>query len=75
MVYIDFDNQLGFALKQLRFKSRSVYTRYTNRNSKVYGHGSFVRYNWSGLDSKMTLSRRAGKALTREALTIEQSKT
>ncbi len=52
MVYVDFDNQLGFALKQLRFKSRSVYTRYTNHDSKVYGCGGFVRYNLSGLDSK-----------------------
>ncbi len=52
MVYIDFDNQLGFALKQLRFKSRSVYMRYTNCDSKVYGRGGFVRYNLSGLDSQ-----------------------
>ncbi len=52
MVYIDFDNQLGFALKQLRFKSRSVYTRYTNHNSKVYRRGGFVRYDLSGLDLK-----------------------
>ncbi len=43
MVYIDFDNQLGFALKQLRFKSRSVYMRYTNRNSEVYGRGGFCK--------------------------------
>ncbi len=66
---------MGFALKQLRFKSRSVYMRYTNCDSKVYGCGGFVRYNLSGLDSKTTSSRRAGKDLTREALTIEQSKT
>ncbi len=52
VVYVDFDNQLGFALKQLRFKSRSVYMRYTNCNSEVYGCGGFVRYNLSGLDSK-----------------------
>ena len=52
MVYVDFDNQLGFASKQLRFKSRSVYTRYTNHDSEVYGRGGFVRYNLSGLDSK-----------------------
>ncbi len=52
MVYVDFDNQLGFSLKQLRFKSRSVYTRYTNCNSEVYEHGGFVRYNLSGLDSQ-----------------------
>ncbi len=52
MVYVDFDNQLGFALKQLQFKSRSVYTRYTNHDSEVYGCGGFVRYNLSGLDSK-----------------------
>ncbi len=43
MVYVDFDNQLGFALKQLRFKSRSVYTRYTNHDSEVYGHGGFCK--------------------------------
>ncbi len=53
MVYVDFDNQLGFASKKLRFKSRSVYMRYTNRDSKVYGCGGFVRYNLSGLDSKL----------------------
>ncbi len=52
MVYIDSDNQLGFALKQLRFKFRSVYMRYTNRNSEVYGCEGFVRYNLSGLDLK-----------------------
>ncbi len=52
MVYVDFDNQLSFALKQLRFKSRSVYTRYTNHNNEVYGCGGFVRYNLGGLDSK-----------------------
>ncbi len=52
VVYVDFDNQLGFASKQLRFKSRSVYMRYTNRNSEVYRCGGFVRYNLSGLDSK-----------------------
>ncbi len=52
VVYVDFDNQLGFALKQLRFKSRSVYTRYTNCDSEVYGRGGFVRYNLNGLDSQ-----------------------
>ncbi len=52
MVYVDFDNQLGFTLKQLRLKSRSVYTRYTNRDSEVYECGGVVRYNLSGLDSK-----------------------
>ncbi len=52
MVYVDFNNQLGFASKQLWFKSKSVYTRYTNCNSEVYGSGGFVRYNFSGLDSK-----------------------
>ncbi len=52
MVYIDFDNQLGFALKQLQFKSRSVYMRYTNHDSEVYGCEGFARYNLSGLDSQ-----------------------
>ena len=52
VVYVDFNNQLGFASKQLQFKSRSVYMRYTNRDSEVYGCGGFVRYNLSGLDSK-----------------------
>ncbi len=52
MVYVDFDNQLGFALKQLRFKSRHVYMRYTNHDSKVYECGGFIRYNLSGLDLK-----------------------
>ncbi len=52
MVYVDFDNQLGFALKQLQFKSRSAYMRYTNCDSKVYECGGFVRYNLNGLDSQ-----------------------
>ena len=50
VVYVDFDNQLGFALKQLQFKSKSVYTRYTNCDTEVYERGGFVRYNLSSLD-------------------------
>ncbi len=74
VVFLDINNQLG--LFQNNFHSNlEVFTRDTLIAIARYMDVGVCKVYLSGLDFETASSRKAGKALTRQALTIKQSKT